>query len=72
VLSDSLHITTKTKEKKMIKKAMQSDFVTNIATDMGLSLDDISALIKGYERFSNSSNEQKKSLIKRVRKIIGE
>ena len=56
----------------MIKQAMQSDFITAAIEDMGLSLEDITILFKGYERFTSSTNEEKKELINKIKALIEE
>ena len=56
----------------MIKQAMQSDFITAAIEDMGLSLEDITILFKGYERFTSSTNEEKKELINKIKAAIEE
>ena len=59
-------------EKTMIKQAMQSDFITAAIEEMGLSLEDITILFKGYERFTSSTNEEKKELINKIKEVIEE
>jgi hypothetical protein len=59
-------------EKTMIKQAMQSDFITAAIEDMGLSLEDITVLFKGYEKFTSSSNAEKKELINKIKTVIEE
>jgi len=56
----------------MIKQAMQSDFITAAIEEMGLSLEDITILFKGYERFTSSTNEEKKELINKIKEVIEE
>ena len=56
----------------MIKQAIQSDFITAAIEDMGLSLEDITILFKGYERFTSSTNEEKKELINKIKAAIEE
>ena len=59
-------------EKTMIKQAMQSDFITAAIEDMGLSLEDITVLFKGYEKFTSSSNDEKKEMINKIKAVIEE
>ena len=59
-------------EKTMIKQAMQSDFITAAIEDMGLSLEDITILFKGYERLTSSTNDEKKELINKIKAVIEE
>jgi hypothetical protein len=56
----------------MIKQAMQSDFITAAIEDMGLSLEDITILFKGYERFTSSTTDEKKELINKIKAVIEE
>ena len=56
----------------MIKQAMQSDFITAAIEDMGLTLEDITVLFKGYEKFTSSSNDEKKELINKIKTVIEE
>jgi len=56
----------------MIKQAMQSDFITAAIEDMGLSLEDITVLFKGYEKFSSYSNDEKKEMINKIKAVIEE
>jgi len=56
----------------MIKQAMQSDFITAAIEDMGLSLEDITILFNGYERFTSSTNDEKKELINKIKAVIEE
>jgi len=56
----------------MIKQAIQSDFITAAVEDMGLSLEDITILFRGYEKFTSSSDDEKRELIKKIRAVIEE
>ena len=56
----------------MIKQAMQSDFITAAIEDMGLSLEDITVLFKGYEKFTSCSNDEKKEMINKIKAVIEE
>ena len=59
-------------EKTMIKQAIQSDFITAAVEDMGLSLEDITILFRGYEKFTSSSDDEKRELINKIRAVIEE
>jgi len=56
----------------MIKQAIQSDFITAAIEDMGLSLEDITVLFKGYEKITSSSNDEKKEMINKIKAVIEE
>ena len=56
----------------MIKQAIQSDFISAAIEDMGLSLEDITILFKGYEKFTSSSNDEKKELINKIKAVMEE
>jgi len=56
----------------LIKQALQSDFITSAIEDMGLSLEDITVLFRGYEKFSSSSDDEKKILINKIKALLEE
>ena len=56
----------------MIKQEMHSDFITAAIEDMGLSIEDITVLFKGYEKFTSSSNDEQKELINKIKAVIEE
>jgi hypothetical protein len=39
--------------------------------ELGLTPDDVMTLIKGYEKFNESSDEERKELMSGIKKLIG-
>ena len=54
----------------MINTNTSSDMITSAMKDLGLSLDDIITLMKGYEKFTESSDSEKKELMSHIRLLI--
>ena len=46
------------------------DIISSAIEEFGLTLDDMKVLMKGYEKFTESSTEQKKELIDNVMNLI--
>ena len=46
------------------------DIISSAIEEFGLTLDDVKLLMKGYERFTESSTEQKKELMNSIKGLI--
>ena len=46
------------------------DIISSTMEEFGLTMDDVKVLMKGYEKFTESSTEQKKELIDNVMNLI--
>ncbi|MDA7440714.1 hypothetical protein N8823_02680 [Candidatus Pseudothioglobus singularis] len=47
-----------------------SDMITSAMKDLGLSLDDVITLMKGYEKFTESSDEERKELMSGIKQLL--
>ena len=54
----------------MINTNTSSDMITSAMKDLGLSLDDIITLMKGYEMFTESSDEERKELMSGIKQLL--
>ncbi|MDA9029193.1 hypothetical protein N9H80_00805 [Candidatus Pseudothioglobus singularis] len=54
----------------MINTNTSSDMITSAMKDLGLSLDDIITLMKGYEKFTESSDEERKELMSGIKQLL--
>ena len=54
----------------MINTNTGSDMITSAMKDLGLSLDDVITLMKGYEKFTESSDEQRKELMSGIKQLL--
>ena len=54
----------------MINTNTSSDMITSAMTDLGLSLDDVITLMKGYEKFAESSDEERKELMSGIKQLL--
>jgi DNA-binding transcriptional MerR regulator len=54
----------------MINTNSSSDMITSAMKDLGLSLDDIITLMKGYEKFTESSDEKRKELMSGIKQLL--
>ena len=54
----------------MINTNSSSDMITSAMKDLGLSLDDIITLMKGYEKFTESSDEERKELMSGIKQLL--
>ena len=54
----------------MINTNTSSDMITSAMKDLGLSLDDIITLMKGYEKFTESSDEERKVLMSGIKQLL--
>jgi len=70
LLTDSLHITT-IKEKQMLNMNTNKDSIMSTMEEFGLTLDDVMILMKGYEKFTESSDEERKELMSGIKQLIG-
>ena len=54
----------------MINMNTDNDIISSTMEEFGLTMDDVKVLMKGYEKFTESSTEQKKELIDNVMNLI--
>jgi hypothetical protein len=54
----------------MINTNTSIDMITSAMTDLGLSLDDVITLMKGYEKFTESSDEERKELMSGIKQLL--
>ena len=54
----------------MINTKPSSDMITSAMEGLGLSLDDVMTLMKGYEKFTESSDEERKELMSGIKQIL--
>ena len=54
----------------MINTNTGSDMITSAMKDLGLSLDDVTTLMKGYEKFTESSDEERKELMSGIKQLL--
>lgn len=54
----------------MINTKPSSDMITSAMEGLGLSLDDIIILMKGYEKFTESSDEERKELMSGIKQLL--
>ena len=47
-----------------------SDMITSAMEGLGLSLDDVMTLMKGYEKFTESSDEERKELMSGIKQLL--
>ena len=55
----------------MINMNTNKDTITSAMEEFGLTLDDVMILIKGYEKFTESSDEERKELMSNIKQLIG-
>jgi hypothetical protein len=46
------------------------DSIASAMEEFGLTMDDVMVLMKGYEKFTESSTDQKKELIENIKSLI--
>jgi hypothetical protein len=51
---------------------MDKDFISSAIEEYGLTIQDVMVLMKGYERFTESSMDEKKVMINKVKELIEE
>ena len=54
----------------MINTTTSSDMITSVIEDLGLSLDDVMTLMKGYERFTELSDEERRELMNGIKQLL--
>ena len=54
----------------MINTKPSSDMMTSAMEGLGLSLDDVITLMKGYEMFTESSDEERKELMSGIKQLL--
>ena len=54
----------------MINMNTNKDTITSAMEEFGLTLDDVMILMKGYEKFIESSDSEKKELMSRIKLLI--
>ena len=54
----------------MINTNTSSDMITSAMKDLELSLDDVITLMKGYEKFTESSDEERKELMSGIKQLL--
>ena len=54
----------------MINMNTDKDIISSTMEEFGLTMDDVKVLMKGYEKFTESSTEQKKELIDNIKSLI--
>jgi hypothetical protein len=69
LLTDSLHITIK-EEKYMFNMNTNKDSIMSTMEEFGLTMDDVIVLMKGYEKFTESSANEKKELMSSIKSVI--
>ena len=55
----------------MINTNTSSDMINQAMQELGLTLDDVMILMKGYEKFNESSDEERKELMNGIKQLIG-
>ena len=54
----------------MINMNTDKDIISSTMEEFGLTMDDVKILMKGYEKFTESSTDQKKELIDNIKSLI--
>jgi hypothetical protein len=54
----------------MINMNSNKDTLTSAMEEFGLTLDDVMILMKGYEKFTESNDSEKKELMSRIKLLI--
>jgi hypothetical protein len=54
----------------MINTKPSSDMITSAMEGLGLSLDDVITLMKGYEKFTESSDEERQELMSGIKQLL--
>ena len=54
----------------MINTKPSSDMISSAMEGLGLSLDDVITLMKGYEKFTESSDEERKELMSGIKQLL--
>ena len=54
----------------MINMNTNKDTITSAMEEFGLTMDDVMILMKGYEKFTESNDSEKKELMSRIKLLI--
>jgi hypothetical protein len=54
----------------MINMNTNKDSMTSAMEEFGLTMDDVMVLMKGYEKFTESSADEKKELMSSIKNLI--
>ena len=54
----------------MINMNTNKDSMTSAMEEFGLTMDDVMVLMKGYEKFTESSDDEKKELMSSIKNLI--
>jgi len=54
----------------MINMNTDKDIISSTMEEFGLTMDDVKVLMKGYEKFTESSTDQKKELMSSIKNLI--
>ena len=54
----------------MINMNTDKDIISSAMEEFGLTMDDVKVLMKGYEKFTESTTDQKKELIDNINSLI--
>ncbi|MBT6022189.1 MAG: hypothetical protein HOG86_02140 [Candidatus Thioglobus sp.] len=54
----------------MMNMGMDKDIITSAIEEYGLTIADVMVLMKGYEKFTESSMDEKKVMIDKVKELI--
>ena len=56
----------------MMNMGMDKDIISSAIEEYGLTIQDVMVLMKGYEKFTESSMDEKKVMIDKVKDLIEE
>jgi len=54
----------------MINMNTDKDVISSAMEEFGLTMDDVMVLMKGYEKFTESSSDEKKELMSSIKNLI--
>lgn len=54
----------------MINMNTEKDIISSAMKEFGLTMDDVMVLMKGYEKFTESSADEKKELMSSIKNLI--
>ena len=54
----------------MINMNTDKDIISSTMEEFGLTMDDVKVLMKGYEKFTESSDDKKKELMSSIKNLI--
>ena len=54
----------------MVNMNTNKDTITSAMEEFGLTMDDVMVLMKGYEKFTESSADEKKELMSSIKNLI--